>query len=363
MQTIGIDREFWSGRRVFVTGHTGFIGGWMCAWLHRLGARTVGYALAPPDGPSFHQATRLADAVDGHIADIRDRAKLTAAIAEFDPEIVVHLAAQPLVRKAHAEPLETIEVNVMGTANLLEALRGAPSAKAAVIMTTDKVYRDDDLDRGYQEGDILGGREPYGCSKACAELVVDAYRESYFGGTGVGIATVRAGNVIGGGDWAEDRLIPDAVRAFASGRTLEIRNPGAIRPWQHALDPVRGILMLAQRLSNEPAAWTGGWNFGPANDEAWPVSRIAGAFAEHWGAEHWSNDAGWCSEGVDANAPYEAKTLMLDAGKAVTRLGWRPLWRLERALAATSEWYRAHRDGLDVGALTQHQITAFEGSN
>jgi CDP-glucose 4,6-dehydratase len=254
MQTVGIDREFWSGRRVFVTGHTGFIGGWMCAWLDRLGARVEGYALAPPEGPSFHRA-------NGHVADIRDRAALAAAVAECDPEIVVHLAAQPLVRKAHAEPIETFEVNVMGTANLLEALRAAPSAKAAVIMTTDKVYRNDELERGYREDDVLGGREPYGCGKACAEHVVDAYRESYFAGAGLGVATVRAGNVIGGGDWAEDRLIPDAVRAFASGRTLEIRNPGAIRPWQHALDPVRGILMLAQRLSNEPAAWTCGWNF------------------------------------------------------------------------------------------------------
>ena len=323
----------------------------MCAWLDRLSARVEGYALAPPEGLSFHRA-------NGHVADIRDRAALAAAVAECDPEIVVHLAAQPLVRKAHAEPIETFEVNVMGTANLLEALRAAPSAKAAVIMTTDKVYRNDELDRGYREDDVLGGREPYGCGKACAEHVVDAYRESYFAGAGLGIATVRAGNVIGGGDWAEDRLIPDAVRAFASGRTLEIRNPGAIRPWQHALDPVRGILMLAQRLSNEPAAWTGGWNFGPADDDAWPVSRIAGAFAEHWG-----NGARWRSDGTVDNAPYEAKILKLDAGKAASRLGWRPLWRLERALAATAEWYRAHRDGLDVDALTSRQIAAFEGSN
>ncbi len=285
MQTVGIDREFWSGRRVFVTGHTGFIGGWLCAWLDGLGAKTAGYALAPAGEPSFYRAVDLARTVDGHIADIRDRDRLTEAIAGFAPEIVVHLAAQPLVRKAHAEPIETFEVNVMGTANLLEALRETPSARAAVIMTTDKVYRNDERDRGYREDDALGGREPYGCSKACAEHVVNAYRKSYFDGASprLGIATARAGNVIGGGDWSDDRLVPDAVRALAAGRTLEIRNPAAIRPWQHALDPIRGILLLAQRLAGTPERWSGVWNFGPAADDAWPVSRLADAFVRLWG--------------------------------------------------------------------------------
>ncbi len=360
MQTVGIDREFWSGRRVFVTGHTGFIGGWLCAWLDKLGARTVGYALAPPTGPSFYRATGLARTVDGHTADIRDCDRLTAAIAEFAPEIVFHLAARPLVREAHAEPIATFEVNVMGTANLLEALRATPSARAAVIMTTDKVYRDVATDRGYREDDVLGGREPYGCSKACAEFVVDAYRESYFGGASgrLGIATVRAGNVIGGGDWAADRLVPDAVRAVTEGRALEIRNPAAIRPWQHALDPIRGILMLTQNLADQPEQWSGGWNFGPIAADSWPVSRLADELVRLWG-----DDARWCSGGDQSGAPYEAKLLTLDAAKATSRLGWRPLWRLERALSATVEWYRAHREGGDVAALTLRQIAAFEGAN
>ncbi len=360
MQTVGIDGDFWSGRRVFGTGHTGFIGGWLCAWLDKLGARTVGYALAPPTGPSFYRATGLARTVDGHIADIRDSDRLTAAIAEFAPETVFHLAAQPLVRKAHAEPIETFEVNVMGTANLLEALRGTPSAQAAVIMTTDKVYRDDELDRGYREDDVLGGREPYGCSKACAEHVVEAYRCSYFGGASprLGIATVRAGNVIGGGDWADDRLVPDAVRALAAGRALEIRNPAAIRPWQHALDPIRGILMLAQRLAESPERWSGGWNFGPAAADSWPVSVLADALVRLW-----SDDAGWRATGDETAAPYEAKLLRLDATKALAGLGWRSLWSLERALAATVEWYRTHLAGGDAHALTLRQIAAFEGAN
>ncbi len=359
MQTVGIDGNFWSGRRVLVTGHTGFIGGWLCAWLDRLGARMAGYALAPPTEPSFHRAVGLDRCVDGHVADIRDRDRLRSAVRDFAPEIVFHLAAQPLVRTAHGEPLETFEVNVMGTANLLEALREAPSTRAAVVMTTDKVYRNDERDRGYREDDVLGGREPYGCSKACAELVVDAYRDSYFdGGAGLGIATVRAGNVIGGGDWARDRLVPDAVRAVARGQALDIRNPAAIRPWQHALDPIRGMLMLGQRLADEPERWSGGWNFGPAEADSWPVSRLADEFTRLWG-----DGARWHAGADTAGAPYEASLLTLDAGKAASRLGWRPLWRLERALAATVEWYRMHLAGGDVGRLTRRQIAAFEGAN
>ena len=360
MQTVGLDREFWSGRRVFVTGHTGFIGGWLCAWLDQLGARTAGYALDPPTEPSFHRVVGLDRDIDGRIADIRDRTTLSAAITEFAPEIVIHLAAQPLVRVAHAEPIETFEINVMGTANLLEALRNVTSTRAAVIMTTDKVYRDDELDRGYREDDILGGREPYGCSKACAEHVVDAYRESYFNGANspLGIATVRAGNVIGGGDWARDRLVPDAVRALTAGRPFEVRNPAAIRPWQHALDPIRGILMLAQRLVESPEHGSGGWNFGPAAADAWPVSRITDAFTRLWG-----DDAEWRPSDGPTAAPYEAKLLRLDSTKATRDLGWRSQWTIERALSATVEWYRTHFTGGDVRGLTFRQIAAFEGAN
>jgi CDP-glucose 4,6-dehydratase len=360
MQAVGIDKGFWSGRRVFVTGHTGFIGGWLCAWLERLGAEIAGYALRPPTEPNFFEAFGLDRNIVNHIADIRDRESLRSAMTEFAPEIVIHLAAQPLVRQAHAHPIETFEVNVMGTANVLEVLRDMQSARAAVIMTTDKVYRDDGLDRGYRENDILGGREPYGCSKACAEHVVDAYRESYFGvgDSGPAIATVRAGNVVGGGDWARDRLIPDAVRAVVAGRPIEIRNPAAVRPWQHALDPIRGMLMLARVLAEDPRCGTGGWNFGPGAADTWPVSRVADAFTQRWG-----DAAEWRVPGTESAAPYEAKLLRLDSAKAKNDLGWRPRWTIERALSATVEWYRAHVAGYDVRALTFDQIAAFEGAN
>ena len=264
MSAHGVNRKFWSGKRVFVTGHTGFMGGWLCVSLLRMGAVVHGYALPAPSRPSFHDALNLDTAVDSTIADVRDLDRLNAALQRSKADIVFHLAAQPLVRQAFAEPVDTYATNVMGTVHMLEAMRRADAVQAAVIVTTDKVY--DNLERpwGYREADMLGGREAYGSSKACAELVVDTFRRSYFDGAGApGIATVRAGNIIGGGDWAADRLIPDAVRAFSAGRTLEIRYPDAVRPWQHVLDPVHGFMMLAERLAEKPTDWSSAWNFGP----------------------------------------------------------------------------------------------------
>ncbi|MEE8515679.1 MAG: CDP-glucose 4,6-dehydratase, partial [Alphaproteobacteria bacterium] len=274
MPGFGLDTGFWAGRRVFVTGHTGFMGGWLCLWLGRLGAEVYGYALTPPTEPSLFEAAGLASHMASTIADVRDYERLSAALQAARPEVVLHLAAQPLVRRAYAEPVETYATNVMGTVNLLEAVRQCPTVRAAVIVTTDKVYENHERTRGYRETDALGGREPYGNSKACAEFAADAYRRSYFHDSDTGIATVRAGNIIGGGDWAQDRLVPDAMRAFAVGEPLHIRHPNSVRPWQHVLEPLSGFLVLAERLAAAPADWAGGWNFGPDENDARTVAWV-----------------------------------------------------------------------------------------
>jgi CDP-glucose 4,6-dehydratase len=281
-------------------------------------------------------------------------------VTRFAPEVVFHLAAQPLVRFAHADPLQTFSTNVMGTAHLMQALRSAPSVKSAVIMTTDKVYENREHLSGYREDDRLGGFEPYGCSKACAEHVVDAFRHSYFDAAapGIGIATVRAGNVIGGGDWSADRLIPDAIRAFAAGTPLHIRSPDAVRPWQHVLDPINGMLLLAERLAGDPADWQGGWNMGPPEHEFHPVSAVADAMVQSWG-----DGARWTGGAAADDAPHEARLLTLNPSKAMARLGWRQRWPFQRALAATVEWYKTHQAGGDPRAFSEHQIEAFEGAN
>jgi CDP-glucose 4,6-dehydratase len=362
MQIVGLDPAFWHNRRVFITGHTGFVGGWLALWLTRLGAEVAGYSLAPPTRPSFFEAVRLDEDLCSIIADIRDSDRLSAAMRDFAPEIVFHLAAQPLVRLAHAMPVDTFAVNVTGTANLMQAMRNVPSIAAAVIFTTDKVYDNRERTRGYREYDRLGGREPYGASKACAEMVVDAFRHSYFaGGAGAAalpIATVRAGNIVGGGDWASDRLVPDAIRAFAGARKLRIRRPEAIRPWQHVLDPNRGLLLLAQGLATDHPAWAGGWNLGPAETDSRSVAEVVGEITRLWGA-----GAEWVDEGARAGDPFEARRLTLGSEKAAENLSWRPLWPFERMLATTVEWYRAHIAGADMRAASLRQIATFEGTN
>jgi CDP-glucose 4,6-dehydratase len=356
-EALRLDAGFWRGRRVFVTGHTGFLGSWLSLRLAHAGARVLGYALKPPTHPAMFDAVGLGCRVGSIIADIRDHERLHAAITEFAPEVAFHLAAQPLVRLAHSAPLETFSTNVLGTANFTQALRGLDSLRAAVIVTTDKVYENRDAAKSFTEADRLGGFEPYGGSKACAEIVVESFRHAYFAGERApGIVTVRAGNIFGGGDWAADRLVPDAVRAFGARKPLLVRNPGAIRPWQHVLEPMHAMLGLAERLVDAPAKWSGAWNFGP--ERAKPVNAVVDELTRLWG-----NGACWHRANGQVNAPREAPVLMLDCGKAAKLMGVKARWTLERALAATVEWYRAHLAGADMRALTLDQITAFEGAN
>jgi len=349
----GLNRSFWSGRKVFVTGHTGFMGGWLTLALARLGARVSGYALPPPTHPNLFTAASIDKSCRTTIGDVRDASDLIRAMAEAEPDVVFHLAAQPLVRRAHAEPVETYATNVMGTVHLLEAVRRTSTVSSVVVVTTDKVYENREWTWGYRESDLLGGREPYGNSKACAEFVVGAFRHSYFENGKIGLATVRAGNIIGGGDWASDRLIPDAMRAFAESKTLKIRNPNAVRPFQHVLDPVRGMVMLAERLAASPAEFGTGWNFGPAEEDTRAVGWMAERVAELWG-----HTARWHAEA--SQGPHEAGLLVLSSAQARTRLGWRPTWDTHSATARTVAWYRAFYDGTDVASITQNQINEHE---
>jgi len=357
MQAVGVKQQFWRGRRVFVTGHTGFIGGWVCQWLNRLGAQVTGFAIDPPSQPNFYDAARLGNRIPSIYGDVRDLAALSQAVNDAEPEIVLHLAAQPLVRTAFYEPAHTFATNVMGTVNLLEAVRRPDSVRAVVVFTTDKVYDNREWVWGYREDDRLGGREAYGTSKAAAEMAVAAYRESYLAvrEAPVGVATVRSGNVIGGGDWADERLVPDAVRAFASNKKLWVRSPDAVRPWQHVLDPVRGLLVIAERLHADAETYATSWNLGPAEDSARPVADVIEALSHHWG-----NGAGW---EIDKRAkPYEARLLSLNSARAADALGWRGAWNFDDAIARTVEWYRAYYDGADVAALSDKQIAAYEAA-
>lgn len=361
MPPLRLDRAFWRDRRVFVTGHTGFMGGWLCLWLTRLGANVAGYALPPPTRPSLYDSVGLADRMCSMIGDVRDGEKLTAAMSDFAPSIVLHLAAQPLVGQAYHAPVETFATNVMGTVNVLQAVRHCADVSAAIVVTTDKVYENREWPWGYRESDTLGGHEPYSSSKACAELAVDAYRHSYFADERrLGLATVRAGNIIGGGDWAANRLVPDAMRAFSARRPLAIRNPAAVRPWQHVIDPIGGYLALAERLAADPEAWSGPWNFGPAEADSWPVGQVADEVSRLWG-----DDARWIKPVEQAGAARLKETglLMLSSGKAQARLGWTPVWRIQRALAASVDWYKAQLAGKDMHAFTLNQIAVAEGAN
>lgn len=349
---------FWSGRRVFLTGHTGFKGSWLTAWLLRMGAEVTGYALPPPTRPSLYQALRLAEAHHGVTGDVRDAAALAAAVREARPEVVFHLAAQPLVRRSYAEPVETFGTNVMGTVHLLEAVRAVGAVRAVVAVTTDKVYENREWVWPYREDDALGGHDPYASSKAMAELATAAYRRSYFSPAelarhGTAVASARAGNVIGGGDWAEDRLVPDLVRGFASRRPVVIRHPGAIRPWQHVLEPLSGYLLLAERLHAGDAAACDAWNFGPSDEDARPVGELADRLAARWGdGARWQHEPG--------AHPHEAHVLRLDIAKARHALGWSPRWTIATAVDRTADWYRgfAHDPG-SARALTDADFDAF----
>ncbi|MHB0995548.1 MAG: CDP-glucose 4,6-dehydratase [Elusimicrobiales bacterium] len=347
----------WKGKRVFLTGHTGFKGAWLSIWLDSLGAKVTGYALKPPTRPSLFDICRLDRRMKSNIGDIRDGAKLRRAMQAARPEIVIHMAAQPLVRESYRTPAETYETNVMGVVNMLEAVRACPTVKAVVNVTTDKCYENKEHARAFREDEPMGGYDPYSSSKACSELVTATYRNSFFNPVdfkrhGVAVASARAGNVIGGGDWAADRLIPDIIRAALRGEKVRIRNPRAIRPWQHVLEPLAGYLLLAEKLYRHGPKYAQAWNFGPdagdARDVEWIVRRMFG---------HWPEAPGY--EMDRGRHPHEAHYLKLNSGKARRQLGWAPRWHIGQAIDRIIEWTRAYQSGEDMRAVCLKQISEY----
>ena len=348
-----IEPNFWRGRRVFLTGHTGLKGAWASLLLAALGAKVNGFALPPNDAAGVFQAVGVERDVDHRIGDIRDLPSLSAAMADAQPEIVIHMAAQSLVKLSYDQPVETYATNVIGTAHVLETVRHMPAIRAVVVVTSDKCYENIADARAYRETDRLGGNDPYSSSKACAEIVTAAYRKSFFSTAGTAaVASARAGNVIGGGDWARDRLVPDAMRAFIAGEKVNIRNPQAIRPWQYVLDPVIGYLVLAQHLAAAGRDFANEWNFGPDAASEVSVAALMDNLVRAWGGD----DAGWQHD--EGQHPPESAILKLDSEKARTLLGWRPLFDLNRAIALTADWYRALSAGADIRTITCGQIGA-----
>jgi CDP-glucose 4,6-dehydratase len=349
--------EFWRSRRVFLTGHTGFKGSWLSLWLRNLSAEVIGYSLAPNTQPNLFELAGIRQGMESISGDVCDLEHMRRVVREHQPEVVFHLAAQSLVRPSYDDPVGTFATNVLGTVHILEAVRDVPSVRSAVIVTSDKCYENFEDQRAYRETDRLGGADPYSSSKAAAEFVAAAYRKSFFnagqrvGRTGV--ASARAGNVIGGGDWAADRLIPDVMRAALEGRQLSVRNPHAIRPWQHVLNPLSGYLTLAEKLHESPERFSESWNFGPDVSECVSVMTVLNRLCELWGPGlSWQFDAG--------PHPREAASLKLDCAKAKTLLGWEPVWDLDRGLEATIQWYKAHQSHQDVRAMALEQIRSYE---
>lgn len=359
-----IDKHFWVNKNVLITGHTGFKGSWLCLWLSSLGAKVTGYSLQAPTKPSLYALCSIDSMITSIIADIRDKDKIRQALIQAKPDIVIHMAAQPLVRDAYRSPIETYEINVMGTANVLEGVRYAvqhgQQIKAFINVTTDKCYENKEWPWGYRENDSLGGYDPYSNSKACSELVTASYRDSYFNVNeyafhGLGVATARAGNVIGGGDWAVDRLIPDCVRALLNEETIKIRNPLAIRPWQHVLEPLSGYLLLAERLYASGDRYSGAMNFGPVDNDARTVEYIVKELCNKWG-----NGASYVLD--QGRNPHEATYLKLDCSKAKMQLGWVPKWGLEKALDMIIQWTRKYKENKNVMEECLRQIKEFEST-
>ncbi|MEM7349548.1 MAG: CDP-glucose 4,6-dehydratase [Acidobacteriota bacterium] len=345
---------FWQDKRVLLTGHTGFKGAWLALWLQKAGAQVVGYALPPATEPSLFEIARVAEGITSIFGDIRDLANLRALLAEHEPEIVLHLAAQAIVRASYDDPADTYSTNVMGTVNVLEAVRATPSVRTVVVVTSDKCYDNREIERGYREDDALGGRDPYSSSKACAELVARSYRDSFLAGAErpVALATARGGNVVGGGDWGKDRLVPDIMRSVLERRPLSIRNPKATRPWQHVLDPVSGYLTLAEHLWNDGARFSEAWNFGPADEDPLPVGAMVERILERW-------DEPIQVEIDPGPHPHEHHLLRLDPSKAHRGLGWSARLALPETLDWIVEWFRAYRDGNDVREFTEGQIDRY----
>ncbi len=354
-----VNPSFWKGKNVFLTGHTGFKGGWLSLWLSSMGAKVTGFALAPNTKPNLFEVAQVQSLLNNsHIADIRDLASLQKAITQTQPEIVIHMAAQPLVRYSYANPVETYATNVMGTVHVLESIRNIDSVRAAIIVTTDKCYENKEWPWGYRENEPMGGYDPYSNSKGCAELVTGAYRQSYFSSDPyhrhkVGIASARAGNVIGGGDWSDDRLIPDAIKAFENNQSLMIRNPLATRPWQHVLEPLSGYLVLAQALYRDGTNFDGAWNFGPKDDDVRSVQEVVNLLIQNW-----RSPARWKQN--SAKQPHEACSLKLDCSKARQYLGWTPKWSLEQAIEKIAQWQEAFQQEKNMQEFTFQQINRYQ---
>lgn len=356
MKEANVNPIFWRGKNVFLTGHTGFKGSWLSLWLVSMGAKVSGYALAPNTAPNLFDVLAINSLIEkSYIADIRDLAELQRVINEAKPDIVIHLAAQPIVRYSYANPVETFSTNVMGTVNVLESTRALDSVRATVVVTTDKCYENRDWVWGYREDEPMGGYDPYSSSKGCAELVTAAYRRSYFSSTKSinRVASARAGNVIGGGDWAEDRLVPDAIRAFEAKLPLMIRNPLARRPWQHVLVPLSGYLILAQALYEQGSAYASGWNFGPRDEDHRPVQEVVDILISAWGEPA-------CWEKEEAEQPYEANVLKLDCSKAQMKLGWKSNWDLVTATSKIVQWQKAYIAKEDMREVSLAQIKEYQ---
>jgi len=348
-----MDKSFWRDQSVFITGHTGFKGGWISLWLSNLGAKVHGFSLIPPTTPNFFSETQLESRMQSStIADIRDLTKLRSALQQAKPSVVIHMAAQPLVRESYTSPVNTFSTNVIGTVNLLEALRSVDTIQAVVNITTDKCYDNKEWVWPYRETDRLGGHDPYSSSKACAELVTATYRKAFLAEAGIQLASARTGNVIGGGDWATDRLIPDFLRAVDAGKSLSIRSPSAVRPWQHVLEPLSGYLLLAERLVIEGAAFAEAWNFGPEEADSKPVSWILNRLCEKVPSANWVLDR--------SPQPHEASVLKLDSIKSKTRLNWTPQWSLDTALDKTVEWHQSWKEGQSMAEVSIQQIEAYQ---
>jgi CDP-glucose 4,6-dehydratase len=330
--------DFFRSKKIFITGHSGFKGSWLVVWLKLLGGRVYGYALDPPTSPSLFTAVNVASMMEENwVADVREYSTLTSALQQAQPDIVYHFAAQPLVRESYLEPRDTFETNVIGTVNILDAIRKVPSVKVCIVVTSDKCYRNREWEYSYREEDEIGGVDPYSASKACTELVTSAYRTSFLSterGRAIGLATVRAGNVIGGGDWAKDRIISDCILSLQAGNSIKVRNPQAMRPWQHVLEPLSGYLWLAAKLWSHPEKYSEAWNFGPASDDWHSVREMADMVVSEWGSGDWTDIS-------EAGAPHEAGLLRLSIDKAQSRLGWMPIWRLHKAVCQTINWYKS----------------------
>jgi len=354
----GVFSNIYNGKRVLITGHTGFKGSWLSIWLNELGANVIGYALNPPTTPSLFEVCDLKKKVTSIIGDIRNLKMLRDVFEKYQPEIVFHMAAQSLVRYSYKKPVETYETNIIGTVNLLEVCRHTPSVRVIVNITSDKCYENRDQVCGYKEDDPMGGYDPYSSSKGCAELITNAYLKSFFNPEnfkehGKCLASVRAGNVIGGGDWAEDRLIPDCIKALLENKPIVVRDPDAVRPWQHVLEPLFGYLLLAQHLYQDGPIFSGAWNFGPDDNDVKPVRWLVKQVTEMWG-----NNASW--EIDQGNNPHEAHYLKLDCSKAKSKLDWHPRWNLKLALDKTIEWYKAYCNHEDMLNITINQIKSYE---